>query len=547
MVQVNRVYNTVTFLSGGKANCGGNVQQHNKKLRGDTMQNRDVAEMLDRAARILAMRGENRYRIRAYKRAARAVASSEAAVEMLVRENKLQVLSGVGPGIADKINEIVRTGSLSLLERLETGRLPLVDEGKPILLGSALTIATELIPAILALDEIAAVQLAGEARRCTETMTELVLVVSATDLAKAKSRLSDFGQLHHLRWDGNHCSAMHSVGLPVTLFLVDGEAFALTLWLATGSAAHVEQVAKKINEKHGQDILHQDDKGALPLFADEAEVYQRAGLPFIHPELREGLGEVDAPDALPALIRAADYQGDLHVHTDWSDGTAAVEKMVQTAMELGYAYLAVTDHSRSLKIAQGLSLERLAEQRAYIRRLQDSYPGIRIFSGIEADILDDGSVDAPDEVLSELDVVIASVHSGFRQSREKLTARICRAMQNPHVQIIGHATGRLLGKRDPYAVDMDEVIRTAAATGTALEINASPDRLDINGILARRAREAGVQVAINTDAHSQLELANVQLGILTARRGWLEAKDVLNTLGASEVLTQLRTKKKSRR
>ena len=234
------------------------------------------------------------------------------------------------------------------------------------------------------------------------------------------------------------------------------------------------------------------------------------------------------------------------MHTNWSDGTASIEKMAAAAAELGYEYLAITDHSQSLKVAHGLSPDRLKEQIAFIHSLQNKY-NLRIFAGIEADILDDGSVDAPDEVLAQLDIVVASVHSGFKQSREKITRRICRALQNPYVHILGHATGRLLGKRDPYEVNMGEVLRTAAAAGTALEINSSPDRLDISDQVARQAKAAGAAVAVNTDAHSQLELSNVSLGLAMARRGWLEKADVLNTYAAQDLLTVLHNKNKQRR
>lgn len=512
------------------------------------MQNRDVAEMLDRTARILAMRGENRYRVRAYKKAARAVMATSVSVEALIRENRLQTLQGVGPGIAAKISEIYKTGKLGLLERMETGRLPVIEEGREILLASALTLTTELVPALLDLEGIEQAGLTAAVRRGLETVPELAIVLSGSNLALAKQSLTHCGQLHQLQWDGNYCKAVHSFGVPLSFYLVAETDLALTLWLTTGTDAHVRQVARHVQEKTGHDLLTQEAHRDMPTFEREEDVYALAELGYIPPEIREGDGEVEAALAgnLPDVITASHYKGDLHTHSDWSDGTAGVEKMVQSAVELGYQYIAVTDHSRSLKIARGLSLERLAEQKALIRSLQDKYPSIRILTGIEADILDDGSVDAPDDVLAGLDVVVASVHSGFRQSREKLTGRICRAMQNHYVQMIGHATGRLLGKRDPYDVDMEEVIRTAAATGTALEINSSPDRLDINGMYARRAKQAGVLVAINTDAHSQLELANVQLGLTTARRGWLAPGDVLNTRSASEILSVLHAKRKDR-
>lgn len=512
------------------------------------MRNRDVAEMLDRAARILSLRGENRYRVRAYKRAARAVASSPVEIEKLMRENKLQALEGVGAGIAVKIKEIVKTGKLSLLERVESGKLPDIEEGRMLLLASAITLATELIPALKGLSGISKAALTGDVRRGKETVDKVEIVLATRDVSQARAALESYEHLHQLRWDGNFCSAIHSFGLPLTLYLVHEDDFGLTLWVSSGSAGHVSKVAEIIKREKGQDLFYQEaGKRSLAVDAEEA-VYDLAGLPFIHPELREDRGEVEAAQVgeLPVLVEASDYCGDLHVHTNWSDGTAEIEKMASAAAELGYGFIAVTDHSRALKIAGGLSLEKLAEQGRYIRNLRTKYPKMRIFAGIEADILDDGSVDAPDDVLASLDVVIASVHSGFRQSSDKLTARICRAMQNPYVHIIAHATGRLLEKRQPYAVDMDEVIRTAAATGTALEINSSPDRLDINDIYSRQAKEAGVLIAVNTDAHSQLELANATLGLTVARRGWLTKEDVLNTRKPDELIPLLQEKRKSR-
>jgi len=512
------------------------------------VRNRDVAEMLDRAARILSLRGENRYRVRAYKRAARAVASSPVEIEKLMRENKLQALEGVGAGIAVKIKEIVKTGKLSLLERVESGKLPEIEEGRMILLASALTLATELIPGLEVLSGVTKAALTGDVRRGKETVEKVEIVLAASDMFQAKVALENCEYLHHLRWDGNFCSAMHSFGLSLTLYLVQEDDFSLTLWVTSGSAGHIKKISEIVRNDKGQDLLCQE-AGKHPFTPETEEaIYNLAGLPFIHPELREDRGEVEAAQEgrLPVLVEASDYCGDLHVHSNWSDGTAEIEEMVDAASELGYRFIAVTDHSRALKIAGGLSLEKLAEQGRYIQALQAKYPNIRIFAGIEADILDDGSVDAPDEVLAGLDVVIASVHSGFRQSSEKLTARICRAMHNPYVQIIAHATGRLLEKRQPYAVNMDEVIRTAAATGTALEINSSPDRLDINDIFTRQAKEAGVLISVNTDAHSQLELANAILGLTVARRGWLTKEDVLNTRNPDELISLLQAKRKSR-
>ncbi len=505
------------------------------------MRNGDVAEMLERAAQILSLRGESRYRVRAYKRAARIIAEDPRDIEVLFKQNRLQTLDGVGSGLSAKIKEILNTGKLSLVERLESGTLPEAG-GKIILLASALTLCTELIPELEQLPGISRTVPTGEVRRSRETVEKIELVLLTNDVAAARDALMQAGSLHNQRFEGNQCHAVHSFGLELSLYLVAEEEFILTVWLTTGSAEHVREVEELIKERTGNDLLHQGDSCCI---GKEEEIYRLAGLPYIEPELREGRGEVSAARAgeLPTLVQAADYRGDLHVHTDWSDGTANLTGMAAAAEELGYEYLAVTDHSRSLKIAGGLSLDRLAEQVNMIRQLQDSFPALKILTGIEADILDDGSVDAPDDVLAGLDVVIASVHSGFRQGQEKLTQRICKAMHNPHVKIVAHATGRLLGKRGAYAVDMNEIIRCAAITGTALEINSSPDRLDINDLLSRQAKEAGVKVSINTDAHSRLELANVTLGLSVARRGWLTKDDIINTYDLTGLLAFLQKKR----
>lgn len=510
------------------------------------MRNRDVAEMLDRAARILALRGENRYRVRAYQKAARAVASLSEDIEVVVGENRLQSINGIGAALAEKIREIVKTGKLAMLERIETAELPEDQTGRFVLLASALTFSKELLPALTDLPGVTAVQVTGETRRRCETVSSLDFILATTEVALTKKALHEHKQLHHLKWQDDTCFAVHSFGIPLILHLTREDHFMYTLWLTTGVPGHVKAVADIVSQKAGLNLLNSQEKSRRT-FLSEKEIYTLADLPFIQPEMREDRGEIQAAydGKLPQLVDAADYKGDLHVHTDWSDGTASVEKMVEAAGELGYEYVAITDHSRSLKIARGLTLERLNEQKSFIASLQDKYK-IRVLTGIEADILDDGSVDAPDDVLAGLDVVVASVHSGFKQDKVKLTARICRAMQNPYVQMIGHATGRLLGKREPYAVDMDEVLKTAQATGTILEINSSPDRLDITDLVSRQAKEAGIGIAINTDAHSQLELANVLLGLSVARRGWLSRSDVINTRGSKDVLEVLHNKKNRR-
>ncbi|MGI6574640.1 MAG: PHP domain-containing protein [bacterium] len=263
----------------------------------------------------------------------------------------------------------------------------------------------------------------------------------------------------------------------------------------------------------------------------EEDLYQRLGLDFIVPELREDRGEIEAGAAgqLPKLLVIEDIKGDFHCHTAWSDGIDNLEKLVLAARGRGYAYLGITDHSQTLKVAQGLTIEQLRKQGAEIKALNRKYPDFKILHGAEVDILADGSLDYPDEVLAELDVVIASIHSHFRQDRATMTGRILKAISNPHVDILAHPTGRILGRREGYPVDLEQVIAKAAATRTVLEINASPDRLDLNDVWVRRAKECGVKIAINTDAHEEGRLEEISFGITVARRGWLEKDDVINT------------------
>ncbi|BCV22005.1 PHP domain-containing protein [Moorella sp. Hama-1] len=274
----------------------------------------------------------------------------------------------------------------------------------------------------------------------------------------------------------------------------------------------------------------------------EAAFYQRLGLPYIVPELREDRGEIEAAlrGELPDIVTLAAIRGDLHMHSRYSDGVATIAAMAAAAKERGYRYIAITDHSRSLVVARGLSLEELKAQRQEIDRLNEELEGITILAGVEVDILADGRLDYEDEVLKEFDLVIASIHSGFRQEGEQIMARLEAALRHPYVDILGHPTGRMLGRRRPYAVDINRVIELAAATGTILEINASPERLDLNDESARLAKEHGVPIAINTDAHDPHRLADMEYGVLTARRGWLEPGDVVNTWELDQLLARLK-------
>jgi DNA polymerase (family 10) len=272
--------------------------------------------------------------------------------------------------------------------------------------------------------------------------------------------------------------------------------------------------------------------------AEEEEIFRKLGLPFIPPVLREDWGEMeDAGEGkLPNLIQLQDIRGDLHMHTTWSDGKYTTEEMVAAARKRGYKYVAITDHSKSLGVAGGLSDEDLRKHTRECRALDKKFSDIRVLAGTEVDIRQDGTLDYPDSLLAKLDFVVASVHSGFKQDKAALTMRVVRAMQNPYVRVIGHPTGRLLGDREPYDLDFDEVMKEAARTRTCLEVNSNFHRLDLNDTHCRKAREMGVHVIISTDSHNYDDLLNLPYGVATAQRGWTEKNRVLNALPVEEML-----------
>lgn len=283
------------------------------------------------------------------------------------------------------------------------------------------------------------------------------------------------------------------------------------------------------------------ETGELEKFTTEEAFYQRQGLEFIPPEIREGQQEIERAEqgTIPRLIELSDIKGDLHVHTDWSDGRSSIEAMALAAKALGYQYLGIADHSIGRGIAHGLDAERLRQQILEIKQLNQKLEGIHIFIGIEVDIRADGSLDMPDELLAELDIVTAAVHSSMNQSQEQMTRRILGAIENPNVDMLAHPTCRLLPDREPVAVDMEAVFQAAAKTNTILEINAMPSRLDLKDIHTYRARELGVKLVINTDAHSTEHLQFMRFGVGVARRGWCEADDILNTRPLAEIIAHL--------
>lgn len=388
-------------------------------------------------------------------------------------------------------------------------------------------------------DRVERVTVAGSYRRRKATVGDLDILAISEDGEATIDRFVAYEDVGSVASQGStRATAMLRSGLQVDLRVVARRSYGAALLYFTGSKAHnialrnlaVDQ-GYKVNEYGVFEKEDGDQEGARVAGETEDEIYTFFDLAYVAPELREDRGEIEAAakDALPDLVTLGDMRGDLQTHTTASDGSADLEEMVAGARERGYDYIAITDHSSLVGVTQGLDADALAERIDEIERLNESLDAIRVLKGIEVDILEDGSLDLPDEVLSRLDVCVASVHTHFDLSREKQTERIIRALDNPYVHILAHPTGRRIQQRQPYAVDIERVMEAALERGCYLEINAHPERLDLNDVHARMAREMGLKLAVSTDAHSTATLAYMRFGLDQARRAWLTAEDVLNT------------------
>jgi len=403
-------------------------------------------------------------------------------------------------------------------------------------LAAARTIAAQVSEALRAHGGVERLEIAGSLRRLRDTVKDVDLLVTSTDPARVIRTFTTLPSVAEVMAAGpTKATVRHQDGLAIDLRVVEPAALGAALQYFTGSKEHnvrVREIASRRGLRISEYGVYDESTGARVAGATEEEVYATVGLPWIPPELRENQGEIEAAreGRLPTLVTADDLRGDLHAHTDWSDGHHALERLVAAADARGYDYVIVSDHSRSLTIAGGLSVDELRAQVRAIRALQPRFR-IRILAGSECDILADGTLDFPDAVLAELDVVLAAVHSRFKQPRAEMTARIVRALANPWVNVLAHPTGRKIGSREPYDVDLEAVLAAAREHGKAVEINASPERLDLSDAQARRAGALGVPVAISTDTHYLGELDNIHLGVAMARRAWLTAADVLNTRG----------------
>lgn len=390
-------------------------------------------------------------------------------------------------------------------------------------------------------------EVAGSYRRGQETVGDLDLVAASDEGGKVIQHYLQYPQVDEVLSEGETRSSVRlRSGLQVDLRVVPRESYGAALQYLTGSKEHGVALRGRA-QRHGLKVneygVFRDDERIAG--ATEEEVYAALGLALIPPELRENRGEIDladlrAPGGLPKLVTLDDMRGDLQVHTVASDGQSTLEGMVRAAQERGYAYLAITDHSRHISVTNGLDPERLAEQAEEIDRLNAALEGFVVLKGSEVDILEDGSLALPDSALERLDVVIGAVHTHFDLPREAQTERIIRAMDNPHLHILGHPTGRLIGERPPYDVDVPRLIEAARERGVVLEINAQPERLDLDDVYAKAAKEAGALFAISTDAHHAAQLEYMRLGVMQARRGWLEPQDVINTRPVEELRKLLR-------
>lgn len=566
------------------------------------MKNFEVARIFDLMADLLEIKGENPFRIRAYRRAAQNVESLTEDVELLAEQERLDEVPGIGKDLAGKIVEYLKTGRMKDVEaarreipagvvelmnvpgigpktakllyeregvtglgRLEelarAGKLrgvpgiqakteenilkgiEVVKKGQERMsIGKALPLTQELVRALERLPEVKQISPAGSIRRRRETVGDIDILITSSKPEKVMETFVKLPQVAEMLEKGStKASIRHKEGIQVDLRVVEPQSFGTALQYFTGSQQHnirIREMAVRKGLKISEYGVFKESNGRRVAGATEEEVYAAVGLPWIPPELREDSGEIEAAlkGTLPILVEPEDIRGDLHLHTNASDGHYTMEALAEAAMGRRYDYILVSDHSKSSIVAGGLTAEELLAHVKKIRALQKKHKGITILAGSECDILPDGSMDYPHEVLAELDLVVGAVHSRFKQPKDEMTRRICRALENPYVNILAHPTGRLIGERGSYEVDLDQLFQTAKRHAKAIEINSYPQRLDLNDVQARRARELGVLIAINTDAHVLDHLENIQLGVATARRGWIEKSAVINTWPAKKLL-----------
>lgn len=575
------------------------------------MENIQIADFFTEIADILDIQGENPFRIRSYRSAARGIEDMYENLASMVRDGKdLRKISGVGKSIAEKIKEIVSTGKLSFLEDLRAslprgltemlkieglgpkkvrlfydklnidnvvklkkaareGRLHdlfrMGDKSEENLIRAItryqagqgrfkLSVGFEYAESITmylkGAKGVKAIEVAGSLRRKKDTVGDLDILVICEPHSDIMDRFVRYDDAEEVIARGHTKSSVRlRCGLQVDVRVLNRESFGAALQYFTGSKDHNIALRKRAVERKLKISEYGVFRGKRNIASrSERDVYRAVGLPLIPPELRENHGEIEAAEKgkLPKLIELKDIKGDLQMHTRATDGKNTIIEMARKAQELGYKYIAITEHSKAVRIAGGLDEKQLAKHLKAIEETQAKIRGIRILKGIEVDILPDGRLDLDDDILKECDVVIAAVHYRFNLPEKEMTRRIIKGISNPNVSIFGHPTGRLVLERRPYAVNIEELVKAAKDLGVVLEINAHPDRLDLRDVHARLARDSGVKLIINTDAHSTRQLELMRYGVFTARRAWCEAGDVINTYPLARLLNILSCQRKMR-
>jgi DNA polymerase (family 10) len=568
--------------------------------------NADIADIFNRVADLLEISSANPFRVRAYRNAARTIGGQSKSVADMIEEGEnLSKLPGIGRDLSEKIKEIVKTGTLSQLKEMErqtpgelsrlmkiaglgpkrvkilyeklgiasieqmrtaaqkgkisqlkgfgekTQKRILEEIGREkkeerFKLMVAEEVANSLIKYLQKLKGVKEAVVAGSYRRRKETVADLDILVTCQEGCDVMDQFVKYEDVGKVISKGETRSTIRlRSGMQVDLRVVPQESYGAALHYFTGSKAHNIEV-RKLGVKKGLKINEYGVfKGRKRIAGrTEEEVYKEVDLPYIEPELRESGGEIEAAQKkhVPKLVTLEDIRGDLHVHTKETDGRNSLEEMVEAAREMGYQYVAITNHTKQVRVARGLDAKGMAKLINKIERLNDKIMGIMILKSGEVDILEDGSLDLPDDILKEFDLTVCAVHSKFNLSREKQTERIIRAMDNPYFNILAHPSGRLINEREPYEVDVGGLMKAARERRCFMELNAHPDRLDLTDGDCKMAKEMGIKVVISTDAHSTSDLAFMRFGIGQARRGWLEADDVINTRTWGEMEKLLKRK-----
>jgi len=564
------------------------------------MKNKELPDLFEKMADILEFKGENPFKISAYRKASRIIGDLTEDIEMIAEQGELRSIPGIGEGMAQKILEYLKTGKISKFEEVRKGvsdeliaimdipgmgpktlsmlhkekgisnlsqlekaledgslmdlfgmgkkKIENIKRGIQLLkqskgrmnLGVAFPVAKSIVETLRQKTGSNKIEWAGSLRRMKENIGDIDILATGTDKEKIVQAFTHLPEVKEVLASGEtKVSVIVEGGTQVDLRVVEEDSYGAALQYFTGSKGHnihLRGIAKakgiKINE-------YGAFKGEKKIGGkEEKDIYHVLGMDWIEPELREDRGEIEAAQkrSLPKLVQESEIKGDLHIHSKWSDGTSTIEEIAKAALKRGYQYVAICDHSKSLKIAHGLDESRLMKQIEEIDRLNEKLKNFQILKGTEVDILADGKLDLPEKILGKLDFAVAAIHSGFKQDKGKMTKRIVRALENPYIHILAHPSGRLLGAREPYEVEIEELMETVKKYGKALEINAYFERLDLNDIHCRKAKEMGIRVGIGTDSHHLDQMWMISLGVAVARRGWLESKDVLNTLSLKEIL-----------